>query len=151
MANAGKLLWAQISYLVVVWVQVYHWLPEKCCCLRASLTSRICVHCRTPSYYHPAFSGYAYINGNRVLELSLWCWTSWLSILSYNIDQVLTTIVFVAYRLLPRSTTTHAKLLTCYGYMMATWLKATRILRRSQSVLSYTGDLFFPLLSVCIM
>ena len=21
----------------------------------------------TPSYYHPAFSGYAYINGNRVL------------------------------------------------------------------------------------
>ena len=27
MTDVGKLLWAQTSYIVLVWVQVYHWLP----------------------------------------------------------------------------------------------------------------------------
>ena len=45
-------------------------------------------------------------------------------------NQVLIAIDFVVYRLLLCSRTTHAELLTFYGYMMA-----TRILRRSQSVL----------------
>ena len=117
----------------------------KHCCLRVSSTLRICVHCRTPFYIAPP-SGYAYIHVrscNCVLQLL--CWTScWLSICL--IDQVLTAIDFVEYCLLLCSRTTHAKLLTCYGYMMA-----TRIFWRSQSVLtvlSYTGDYFFPLMSV---
>ena len=29
MADVGKLLWAQTSYIVFVWVQVYLWLPEN--------------------------------------------------------------------------------------------------------------------------
>ena len=56
-ANVGKLLWAQTSYKVFVWVQVYFWLPEKCCCLRVFIDIEdLCrLYCRMPSYIAPPF------------------------------------------------------------------------------------------------
>ena len=87
-------------------------------CLRVSLTLRVCVHCRTPFLYCHTLSGYAY---NRVLMP-----LCWLNILSYRPSSYR----YWLCRVLLCSRNTYAKLLTCYGYMMA-----TRILRRSQSVL----------------
>ena len=117
MANAGKLLWTETSY--IVFVQVYHWLPETLL-LGSFIDIEDLCYIVEHHFISPHLSGYAYMTGNRVLELL--CWTSWLSILSYNIDQVLTTIDFVEYRLMFCSRTlTHAKSLTCL------WLQWRRL------------------------
>ena len=63
-------------------------------------------------------------------------------------NKVLIAIDFVAYHLLLCSRTTHAKLLTCCGYMMATRIFLGGYQSVSHGVLSYTGDFFFPLLFV---
>ena len=102
---------------------------RKRCCLWVSSTLRICVHCRTPSYIDPPFPVTPTLMATVCLSFSVMSveLAGWAFCL---INQVLTATDFVAYRLLLCSRTTHAKLLACYGYMMA-----TRILHRSQSVL----------------
>ena len=140
-ADAGKLLWTQTSYIVFVWVQVYHWLPENIVAWEF--------------YWHWEF---VYIVECHLIiapplpvmpilmatACSSFCWTSWLSILSYNIDKVLTAIDFCSVL--------HTALLSHYMRncwpVRVTWWLLGLILHRSQSVLLYTGDLFFPLLSV---
>ena len=92
-------------------------IARKRCCLRVSSTLRICVHCRMPFYITPPFPVTPTLIATACLSFC-------------SIDQVLTAVDFVEYRLLLCFCTTHAKLLTCYGYMMA-----TKILRKSQPVL----------------
>ena len=121
-ANVGNLLWAQTSYIVFVWVQVYLWLPKN---IVAWSTLRICVHCRMPFYIAPPFLVTPTLIATAWLSFSVEL-AGWAFVLFFNyIDRVLTAINFVAYHLLLCSRTTHTKLLTCYSYMMA-----TRILRR---------------------
>ena len=82
-ADVGKLLWPQTSYIVCVSASV-PLIAIKRCCLRVSSTLRICVHCRTPSYIAPPFPvmpTFTSVILHHMLELL--CWTSWLSILSY--------------------------------------------------------------------
>ena len=129
-------------------------IARKRCCLRVSSTLRICVHCRMPFYIAPPFPvtptftsikstiirSYHFATACLSFSVELAGWAFCL------IDQVLTAIDFVVYCLLLCSHNTHAKLLTCYSYMMA-----TRILCRSQSVLCcriLVTSIFFPLLSV---
>ena len=105
----------------------------KHCCLWVSSTLRICAHCRMPFYIAPPFRVHKSIIGIH-------------SCLSFSVEPqilVLTATDFVEYRLLLCSRITHAKLLTCYSYMMA-----TRILWRSQSVLCCCTPMTSPLLSV---
>ena len=108
MADADKLLWAQMLYIICVSASV-PLIAIKRCCLWVS--------------------SFVYIVEHHFISQP----HAWASLLVMLVDdQVLTAIDFVEYRLLVCSRTTHAKLLTCYGYMMA---KLTRILGRSQSVL----------------
>ena len=87
------------------------------------------------------FSGHAYINGNHVLELL--CWTSWLSILSYWPDSYRYWLCSVPFTtLLSHYPCKIVGLLRLHdGYYDSLHISAS-------AVLSYTGDLFFPLLSV---
>ena len=107
-------------------------IARKQYCLPVSSTLGICVHCRMPFYIAPPFLVTPTLMATACLSFSIDL-AGWVFCL---IDQVLTAIDFVAYRLLLCSCTTHAKLLTCYGYMMAQATTPTRILRRSQSVVS---------------
>ena len=66
----------KMSYIVFVRVQVYLWLPKKCCCLQVSLTLRICVHCKTPFYIAPPLPVMPTLMATTCLNF----WTSWLSI-----------------------------------------------------------------------
>ena len=110
----------------------------KCCCLRVSLTLKICVHCRRPFFI--TLSGYPYIDGNSVLAMSFW--TGWLSILSYNIDQVLTAIEVPVNALL-----SHYDPRKIVDLSMVTWRLLGFLADLSQRCRTYTSD-FFPMLSV---
>ena len=105
---------------------------KKRCCLQVSLTLRICVYCRMPFYIAPPFPAmptFTSVNlAAACFSFSVELAAGWAFVII--IDQVLTAIDFVEYCLLLCSCTTHTKLLTCYGYMIA-----TRILHRSHSVL----------------
>ena len=83
-----------MSYIVFVWVQVYHWLPiNVVACELVSITLRFCVHCRTPFYVAPPFPVTPTLMATACsVELAGWAFCL--------IDQVLTAIDFVAHSLL---------------------------------------------------
>ena len=108
------------------------WIARKHCCLWVSLTMKIC---RTPYCIVPPLpvpSTCTFMTNSQLYHLATLtaCFSFSVELAGWAfclIDLVLTTIDFVEYCLLLCSHTTHAKLLSCYGYMMA-----IRILPRSQ-------------------
>ena len=119
----------------------------KHCCLRVLSTLRICVHCITPFYIAPPFSVMlttciTYDDRARdsfaamCLNFSVALAGRWQSSYHYWLCRVPLTALLSHYP---------CKLLTCYGYMMATKIfLAISVI----AVLSYTGDYIFKLLSV---
>ena len=125
MADVGKLLWAQTSYIVFVWVQVYLWLPENivACEFHRHWGFVYIVKCHLVSLhlFQLCLHSCLYIYDNSFVPFAAACLSvelaSWAFCL---IDQVLTAIDFVEYNLPLYSCT--QKWLTCYGYVHAGWL-----------------------------
>ena len=110
-------------------------IAKKFCCLRVSSTLRICVHCRTPFYITPPFLV-------KPTLMQPHAWARWYRPSSYR---------YWLCRVPVNALLSHYDPRKIFDLFMVTWrVSLTRILRRSQSALSYTGDwdVFFPLLSV---
>ena len=61
LADVGKLLWAQTSYIVFVWVQVYHWLPWKVVACKFFIDIEDLCTLLKAILHRSILSGYAYI------------------------------------------------------------------------------------------
>ena len=143
MADVGKLLWAQMSYIVFVWVQVYLWLPENVVAYEFRWHwIFVCIVKHHFLSFH-LFS-YAYINVHKStivhsyhLQLRAWATlASWPSSYRYWLCSVPLTALLLHY---PCKIAYMLRLHD--GYKDSLQISVI-------AVLSYTGDLFFPLLSV---